>query len=37
MGRPKSFIFDFGEGYPTFTLFYDCHGHGASVIFRVAL
>eukprot|EP00904_Undaria_pinnatifida_P009613 jgi/Undpi1/5782/HiC_scaffold_2.g01056.m1 len=28
MGKPKSFIFDLGEGYPTFTLYYDCHGHG---------
>ncbi|CAM9233744.1 unnamed protein product [Ectocarpus sp. 13 AM-2016] len=28
MGRPKSFVFDLGEGYPTFTLYYDCHGHG---------
>lgn len=30
MGRPKSFVFDLGEGYPTFTLYYDCHGHGVS-------
>lgn len=31
MGKPKSFIFDLGEGYPTYTLFYDCYGHGVSV------
>ena len=30
MGKPKSFMFDLGEGYPTFTLYYDCHGHGVS-------
>lgn len=30
MGRPKSFVFDLGEGYPTFALYYDCHGHGVS-------
>ncbi|CAM9185119.1 unnamed protein product, partial [Discosporangium mesarthrocarpum] len=28
MGRPRSFIFDLGEGYPDFTLYYDCYGHG---------
>lgn len=31
MGQPKSFVFDLGEGYPTYTLYYDCHGHGVSV------
>ena len=30
LGFPKHFVFDFGEGYPTFTLYYDCHGHGVS-------
>lgn len=30
MGRPKGFIFDLGEGYPTYTLYSDCHGHGVS-------
>lgn len=30
MGQPKSFIFDLGEGYPTYTLYSDCHGHGVS-------
>ncbi|CAM9626258.1 unnamed protein product, partial [Choristocarpus tenellus] len=28
MGSPRSFLFDLGEGYPDFTLYYDCHGHG---------
>lgn len=31
MGKPKSFILDLGEGYPTYSLFYDCYGHGVSV------
>lgn len=31
MGNPKGFVFDLGEGYPTYTLYYDCHGHGVSV------
>lgn len=33
MGKPRSFIFDLGEGYPTYTLYYDCHGHGVSMCY----